>query len=105
MHILKKFIYTIEYIPKNLLILTIRIYQKSLSFDHAFWANPQVFRICMYHPSCSEYTVQALKKHGFVLGTIMGAARVFRCNPLARGGLDEVPDRFTIFSSSKESKN
>lgn len=99
---MEKVVYFIISLPRNILILLIRIYQKLFSFDHAFWANPSVFRICMYEPSCSEYTVQALERHGFFKGIIMGTARIIRCNPLAKGGYDPVTDKFTIFSSNRK---
>jgi len=83
-------------LPANIAKLLIRIYQKILSFDHAFWANPKIFRVCIYHPSCSEYTYQAIDKHGLVKGIIMGIFRILRCNPFAQGGYDPVPDRFSI---------
>lgn len=41
--------------------------------------------------------IDALKKHGPILGLIMGISRIFRCNPFIRGGVDPVPDKFTIF--------
>ncbi|KRM86170.1 hypothetical protein FC41_GL000364 [Lactobacillus hominis DSM 23910 = CRBIP 24.179] len=40
--------------------------------------------------------IDALKKHGILLGSIMGLARIIRCNPFIRGGVDPVPDNFTL---------
>jgi putative membrane protein insertion efficiency factor len=45
---------------------------------------------CKYHPSCSEYAVQALKTHGLVRGSFMAGWRLLRCNPWSRGGYDPV---------------
>lgn len=83
-------------IPKNLVKLLIRIYQKLFSFDHAFWAKPSKFRVCMFYPSCSEYTYQAIDKHGVVKGILMGTARILRCNPISKPGYDPVPDKFSL---------
>jgi len=83
-------------LPKIVSIFFIRIYQKLFSFDHAFWANPDKYRICIYHPSCSEYTSQAIDKHGVIKGSVMGTARIMRCTPSQRGGDDEVPDGFSL---------
>jgi putative membrane protein insertion efficiency factor len=47
-----------------------------------------VKRICRYHPTCSEYTKAAIKKHGSFLGVAKGAFRILRCNPLSKGGYD-----------------
>jgi uncharacterized protein len=45
---------------------------------------------CKYHPSCSEYAVQALRRYGLVKGSILAAWRLLRCNPWSRGGVDHV---------------
>jgi len=43
---------------------------------------------CKYHPSCSEYAIQALRKHGLAKGSAMAVWRVLRCNPWSHGGVD-----------------
>ena len=48
---------------------------------------------CRYVPSCSEYAAEAVARHGFLLGTALAFWRVLRCNPMARGGYDPVPQR------------
>jgi len=85
-------------IPKEIAKLLIRVYQKTLSADHSFWAKPEKFRICIHEPSCSQYAYEAIEKHGLVKGCIMGGVRVMRCNGFAKGGYDPVPERFTIRS-------
>jgi putative membrane protein insertion efficiency factor len=45
---------------------------------------------CKYHPSCSEYAVQALRRHGLVKGSVLAGWRLLRCNPWSRGGFDPV---------------
>jgi len=45
---------------------------------------------CKYHPSCSEYAVQALRRHGLVRGGILAGWRLLRCNPWSHGGFDPV---------------
>ncbi len=45
---------------------------------------------CKYHPSCSEYAVQALRRHGLVRGSLLAGWRLLRCNPWSRGGFDPV---------------
>ncbi len=43
---------------------------------------------CKYHPSCSEYAIQALRKHGLFKGAVLAAWRLARCNPWSHGGVD-----------------
>jgi putative membrane protein insertion efficiency factor len=44
--------------------------------------------ICKYHPSCSQYASDALRKHGPINGSLKAAWRLLRCNPWSRGGVD-----------------
>jgi putative membrane protein insertion efficiency factor len=50
-------------------------------------------RTCKYHPSCSEYAIQALRTHGLVRGSAMAGWRLLRCNPWSHGGFDPVKPR------------
>jgi uncharacterized protein len=43
---------------------------------------------CKYHPSCSQYALDALREFGFLRGTILAAWRLLRCNPWSHGGVD-----------------
>jgi len=47
--------------------------------------------ICRFEPSCSRYTMEAIRRHGFLKGSLLGGWRVLRCNPFCRGGHDPVP--------------
>ena len=45
-------------------------------------------RPCKYHPSCSQYAIDALRKHGLVTGSAKAGWRLLRCNPWSHGGVD-----------------
>lgn len=45
---------------------------------------------CKYHPSCSQYALDALRRKGLVRGSALAAWRLLRCNPWSRGGFDPV---------------
>ncbi|NLX65501.1 MAG: membrane protein insertion efficiency factor YidD [Bacteroidales bacterium] len=47
---------------------------------------------CRYTPSCSRYTIEALKKHGLFKGAYLSAKRILSCNPWGGSGYDPVPD-------------
>jgi putative membrane protein insertion efficiency factor len=48
---------------------------------------------CIYLPTCSEYAYVAMQRFGILRGGAMALRRLGRCNPLAKGGFDPVPDR------------
>jgi putative membrane protein insertion efficiency factor len=64
-------------------LLLIRGYQHSLS--RVFGGQ------CRYYPSCSQYTYEAVEKYGWARGSWLGARRIARCHPFAKGGYDPVP--------------
>lgn len=70
---------------KTFLIKGIRFYQKNIS-------NGKPAR-CRFYPTCSEYSLQAIERFGAIKGLILTAYRIFRCNPLFKGGYDPVPER------------
>ncbi|WP_225047102.1 membrane protein insertion efficiency factor YidD [Lacticaseibacillus kribbianus] len=82
---------------KKLLMWLVRGYQRFIS--------PLLPPSCRYYPTCSTYMIQALVKHGAIKGLIMGLARIFRCNPFIRGGLDPVPDFFTLRRNPDPQRN
>jgi putative membrane protein insertion efficiency factor len=43
---------------------------------------------CKYHPSCSQYAIDAMREHGLVVGSVKAGWRLLRCNPWSRGGVD-----------------
>lgn len=73
---------------KSFLIWFIQIYQRFIS--------PFFPPSCRFYPTCSNYALQAIKKHGAVLGFLMGISRILRCNPFVKGGIDYVPNYFSL---------
>nr|WP_205687586.1 membrane protein insertion efficiency factor YidD [Cellulomonas endophytica] len=70
-------------LPVTLLVLLVRGYQTFVS--------PLTPPTCRYYPSCSQYAVIALRRHGLVRGGWLAVRRVGRCHPWAPGGVDDVP--------------
>ncbi len=56
------------------------------------WISPALPASCRFIPTCSEYALEAIETHGAVKGTALCAARILKCHPLTRGGLDPVPN-------------
>ena len=68
--------------PKQLAIALIRGYQRCLS--------PLLPPGCRFEPSCSHYSVEALRERGLFKGSILTGWRILRCNPFNGGGYDPV---------------
>ena len=74
---------------KYFVVKLITVYQQIFSPDHSFWAKHRFpHGYCRFHPSCSEYAKQSIRKHGVFWGAINGIKRVIRCNPFSDGGYD-----------------
>lgn len=71
-------------------IKMIRLYQKTISFDHGILKRLYPNGFCRFYPSCSEYAAQAIHKKGLTRGTALIGYRLLRCNPWSKGGVDEV---------------
>lgn len=81
------FIYNL---PRRLAVFLIRVYQKTISFDHGLLKVFYPRGFCRFTPSCSEYSAQAITKYGIIKGGLMASWRILRCNPWNKGGYDPV---------------
>lgn len=70
-------------------IMLIRFYQICIS--------PLKPASCRFTPTCSQYGLEAFRKHGPVKGLILTVWRILRCNPWGGSGYDPVPETFSIF--------
>lgn len=77
-------------IGRNLVLKLIKIYQKTLSFDHGIFRHLFPNGYCRFYPTCSEYSYQAIAKYGVIKGGLMAIWRILRCNPWNKGGHDPV---------------
>ena len=66
--------------PRRLALVVLRIHQRVVS--------PLMPPACRYHPTCSEYSRQAIERHGLMRGGWLTMKRLVRCHPLVEGGLD-----------------
>ncbi len=57
---------------------------------------------CKYHPSCSQYALDAFRAHGLAKGGILAGWRLLRCNPWSHGGVDRVEDARLFRRGEKE---
>lgn len=70
-------------IPRRVVMLPIRGYQKFIS--------PGLPPSCRFTPSCSQYALEAVSKHGALKGSWLAARRLVRCHPFNPGGYDPIP--------------
>ncbi len=69
---------------KKILIKLIQGYQKIPGNFH---------NSCRYNPTCSNYAIEAIEKHGSLKGSYLATRRILRCNPWGGMGFDPVPER------------
>jgi len=69
----------------------------ALVYVYRYTLGPLFPGSCKYHPSCSQYAIDALRELGLVRGLILTAWRLLRCNPWSHGGVDYPRDQ-TLFS-------
>ena len=72
----------------KLLMVLVRGYQIAIS--------PLLPPTCRFHPSCSQYALEALREHGALRGLGLTLWRLLRCHPFHPGGYDPVPHRYTV---------
>ncbi len=80
-----------KYYPRFFILKLIKIYQKTLSFDHGIFSYLFPYGFCRFAPTCSQYGYKAIEKYGVIKGGIMAFKRILRCNPFNKGGYDPVP--------------
>lgn len=75
-------------LPRNAVIAVLLAYRKLIS--------PLYGDVCRYYPSCSAYGLGSVQQRGVAAGSMLTVWRILRCNPWARGGIDDVraPRRF-----------
>ena len=76
--------------PRNATAWLISLYQASFSPDHGWFKARYPYGYCRHFPSCSEYSRQAILKHGLMKGGWKGIKRVARCNPWVEPSVDPV---------------
>lgn len=82
---MQSFFSLLSYLLVRLLVLLIRGYQLFIS--------PFTPAACRFTPTCSEYALTALQRHGIFRGSFLALRRLFRCHPWGGSGYDPVPER------------
>ncbi len=73
----------VQGLPRAALLGALRLYQ--------LYVSPMRPPTCRFYPSCSQYAVIAVTRHGALRGSWLAARRLLRCNPWNPGGVDDVP--------------
>jgi putative membrane protein insertion efficiency factor len=71
---------------RYLLIAIIRLYK--------YFISPLLGSNCRFYPSCSSYSLEALQRHGVLIGSYLTLKRLLKCHPFHQGGIDPVPEKF-----------
>jgi putative membrane protein insertion efficiency factor len=80
-----KLLETLIRLLKHLIISFIKLYK--------YFISPLLLPSCRFQPTCSEYAVQVIEKHGLLIGVFYSLKRLLRCNPMFKSGWDPVPER------------
>ncbi len=83
-------------ILRSFFVFLLTIYKKLIS--------PFLPSACIYSPSCSEYSKEAILKYGIIKGLFLSFLRILRCNPLFKGGNDSLTEDLTIRKAFKKYK-
>jgi uncharacterized protein len=78
---------------KRVILWIIRLYQKTLSFNHGILSKISTKRYCRFHPSCSQYAYEAVERFGVIRGAWLAIKRIVKCHPWNDGGYDPVPKK------------
>ncbi len=79
---MKTYALNIWLLPRNAFIGFILLWRKIIS--------PLYGDVCRFYPSCSAYGLGSIQQQGFIKGSVLTFWRILRCNPFAKGGVDEV---------------
>jgi hypothetical protein len=69
-----------------MLIAIIKLYK--------YFISPLLGSNCRFYPSCSSYSLEALQRHGAIIGAYLTLKRLLKCHPFHQGGIDPVPEKF-----------
>ncbi len=63
---------------------------------YRFFLKPWLGNACRFEPTCSQYALEALSRHGALGGSLLAGGRLLRCHPWCAGGHDPVPGQFNF---------
>lgn len=61
---------------------------------YKYFISPVLGDNCRFYPSCSNYSMEAFKLHGVIIGSYLTLRRLLKCHPFHEGGIDPVPEKF-----------
>jgi uncharacterized protein len=61
---------------------------------YKYFISPLLGSNCRFYPSCSSYSLEALQRHGALIGSYLTLKRLLKCHPFHQGGIDPVPEKF-----------
>jgi hypothetical protein len=61
---------------------------------YKYFISPLLGSNCRFYPSCSSYSLEALQRHGAIIGSYLTLRRLLKCHPFHEGGIDPVPEKF-----------
>ena len=84
-------------VAQRTLVIAVRVYQVTISPVLTCLFAPLGLG-CRFHPTCSHYALEAVRRHGAIKGTMLAMRRLCRCHPWGGCGEDPVPEQFQMNS-------
>ena len=88
MEVVKVIISILGTLMSGIAVFIIKLYQ--------IFISPLLPQACRYYPTCSAYSIEAIKRHGPFRGGFLSLKRILSCNPFFEGGFDPVPEKFYL---------
>lgn len=73
---------------KKLLLKIIFLYKRVFVTLREARVPLLIYTDCKFYPSCSDYAIKAINKHGVLKGSVKSAVRILKCSPFSKGGID-----------------
>ena len=92
MNDVRKALATVSKVPATVLIVFIKVYQKTLSPDHGWMRHLYPYGFCRHHPTCSMYSIEVFRSKSYPAALFLSLKRILSCHPWKKVSDDRLRD-------------